>query len=260
MVVFFDADDAPDPRALLADWIAPVREAVFEVGVCFDTDPRALPLPPVVDLPVADPPDRVDACAAVPLRAAVFPVAGREAAVRLAVDALVEPRPVDLDADLPADPATDLPAALTGADRPALPRVEAVLLADVRVEGVRVEAPFAGARFVTTVFVDAVLAAAPLLDAVLAAAALFNALPFAADFDGVRVVDVFAEVDLPAAPAVAVLPVVLLVEAFLAAGLLAPVFLAADLRGLVVAMHLSRGLVAPPWRPSFDNTRCMQAR
>jgi hypothetical protein len=51
------------------------------------------------------------------------------------------------------------------------------------------------------------------------------------------------------------------VAVFFAAGLLAPVFLPADLRGLVVAMRVSRRVVAPPCSGTvFDNTLRMQDR
>jgi hypothetical protein len=116
---------------------------------------------------------------------------------------------------------------LVDAVRPALPRVEVALLEAVRPDAVLVDAAFD---------------------------ALFEAL-FAAVFPSAPRV----AADLPPFPVAVLPPAVLRVAAFEVADLLAPVLLA-DLRGLVVAMHVSRLMVAPPRRPTFDNTRRMQAR
>ena len=147
---------------------------------------------------------------------------------------------------VPADlPAADLPTDLAGAARPTLLRLDVALLEAVRPGADLVDAPF-----------DALLET--LLEALVDA--VFDTV-FAAVFPGApRLALVRVVADLPPVPAVDDLPAVLLVEAFLVAGLLAPVLLLADLRGLVVAMHVSRRMVASPRRPIFDNTRGMQAR
>lgn len=219
-----------------------MRDGVFEADVFW------------VALPAAEPLVFVEAAVGAPLRVAVFAVlgvAGPDAAELRTVDAL---RPADL----------------AGAVGLALPRLMARLPAGVRAGAFRVEAAFAGARLVAAVFadavfadavVDAVLLDAGFLDGVVDAvvdARLLDARAADVPFAGaLRAVEDLLAVDLPPVPVV--LPVVVLVDAFLAAGLLAPVFLLADLRGLVVAMHLSRGLVAPPGGPlSISPAACRE--
>jgi hypothetical protein len=240
-----------EPRALdpapPAGPLAPAPRDVLDADV-FTVALRALAPPLEADLPAAEPLDFVESVFAAPRLVAffasfaVFDVAGEAADLRT-VDAGVELRPADL----------------AGA-RLALPRLVALLPAELRVEAFRVEVAFAGARLVTAVFADAafdaVLLEAVLLEAVLldglvdavVDARLVDVLPVDARFAGaLRAAEDLVAIALPPVPVV--LPVVLLVDAFLAAGLLAPVFLLADLRGLVVAMHLSRGLIAPRGGP-----------
>jgi hypothetical protein len=237
--VVFDADDVSallspperaEPRAALAAPFTPTRWDALEDGV-FRAG-FAAPLPLVAGPAV--PADLGEACGAVSLRAAVFAIAGREAAVSLPVDALVERRPADF------------PAAFAGAARLVPPRAATVVPVGLRVDAFRIEATFAGAGLLAAVFFDAVFFAIVPVDAAVAGLRLVDALPAAAVFVAGRARDVFVAADLPPVPGVAVLPT----DAFLAAGLLAPVFLPADLRGLLVAMHSSRGLVAPRGGPS----------
>jgi hypothetical protein len=155
------------------------------------------------------PADRADVFAVAPVRATVLPVAGRGAGDRPALDALAGFRGAELAVDF------------DGVARLAPLRAAEVLLAVFAVDFIPVVARFAEAVF-------------------------FDALPAAAAFAGApRAAEVLVAAALPLAaadarPAVLLAGALLPVDAFLATGLLAPVFLVADLRGLVVAMRLSR--------------------
>lgn len=249
-----------EPRALgpapPAGPLAPAPWDVLDADV-FAVALRALAPPLEADLPAAEPLDLVASVFAAPRLVAffasfaAFDVAAEATDLRT-VDALVELRPADSPVDL------------AGA-RLAVPRLVALLPAEGRVGAFRVEVAFAGGRLEAAVFVDAVfddaVFDAVLLDAVLldglvdavvdarlVDVLLVDVLPVDARFAGaLRAAEDLVAVALPPVPVV--LLVVLLVDAFLAAGLLAPVFLLADLRGLVVAMHLSRGLIAPRGGP-----------
>ena len=189
----------------------------------------------------ADLPDLAEVRGATPLRAAVPAAVDCAAVVFLPVEAPAEGRPADV------------PVAFAGAALVALPRPAAVAPVG-RADAFRVEAAFAGVRLVAAfdaaffgaafgaVFFAAVFFDVVHVDAAVAEPRLADARTGAAVFVGARAVAVFVAGDL--LPVVAALVAVLLADAFLAAGLLAPVFPLADLRELLVAMPLSRGLVA----------------
>ena len=252
VAVFFDIEAVPvlvsapgraELREPLALPLVPTREEVF-AAVVF----RAVllvPLPSVAGLP-ADLPDLAEVRGATPLRAAVPAAVDCAAVVFLPVEAPAERRPADV------------PVAFAGAALVALPRPAAVAPVDGRADAFRVEAAFAGVRLVAAfdaafdaaffgaafgaVFFAAVFFNVVRVDAAVAEPRLADARTGAAVFVGARAVALFVAGDL--LPVVAALVAVLLADAFLAAGLLAPVFPLADLRELLVAMPLSRGLVA----------------
>ena len=227
----FVADAAPteaDPRVALPADFDDALPAALPDGAPTDFPfatvdlPAALPvdfdapfawlapavLRPVIDFGALVPADFTGVLPVVALRAAGLPAAGRDFADFAAVDVLPADFAGVFAVAVRARPVAALEVARPDGDLDAVP-AEAGLAADLPAADPAVVLPTA----------DFVAPARP---------AVLLAEP------------VFAAGLLPLPPPLLLTAAVLAVAAFLAAGLLAPVFLLADLRGLVVAMRVSR--------------------